>query len=173
MGNNNSPRAKAWNILEKIMAVVGCVATVVGTYIAYKAMEDPGSLTRAADAFNNTFNKEPKKTLEPMMSCFETNDYCTLTIFVDNLSGPSTANISVETADGKSIIASKDVIIQSDGLSTEFAFDKLPKKVKEVMLRAKVVVPAIGKEKETYFEYSVKLAPTKSGSYWEPTAIPE
>lgn len=48
-----------WTILERIMAVIGCIATVIGTMIAYWAFMDPGELAKDVARIAERLNREP------------------------------------------------------------------------------------------------------------------
>lgn len=48
-----------WTILERIMAVIGCIATVLGTVIAYWAFMDPGDLAKDVAAIAERLSREP------------------------------------------------------------------------------------------------------------------
>lgn len=48
-----------WTILERIMAVIGCIATIVGTVIAYRTFMDPGKLAEDVASIADRLRREP------------------------------------------------------------------------------------------------------------------
>ncbi|MDE1568475.1 hypothetical protein [Aquabacter sediminis] len=48
-----------WTILERIMAVIGFIATIVGTVIAYRTFMDPGKLAEDVASIAARLSREP------------------------------------------------------------------------------------------------------------------